>query len=370
MPWRREARITALVAALLLAPLSGTGGLDALATDQPPSQLPAETTLSVVSGDRIELGPSTDGWGRIVLQAEEEVKLTVSIRHDTMEDLSTFTDDGDAFYDARHYTFVYLLPIGEAPDYCGEDSRETYYFEWWGIPNASTWPNVANEEDLCGGSTRFDLAAGERRALVVANNVPGYTLALTATSPSSGNEPANASVYTWELGSAPSFHAGVLQPDVNAVVDHAMARVDKTRHWHTQTPVTEDSIVKVSRWFWHNRTTLRAGLSSSEADLYDADEGPSEQGPRSRLPGPSRAVMTEPVPGEVLLEPRDVGPARTPPVFVGITPRWSQGVATTSWQSPATPLVYDWQLERTDVGPANESVGTALATIPYESVDS
>ncbi len=249
----------ALVAAAAAGCASAPAGSDSSTTTGPVVTLvPAHQSLvpapaapvALNQTAFIEVGPDTSlavrpgiGWGRIEFHATERVTLNPKLKHDTMDDLSLFSDDGDGVYDELNFTFVYLFVEGES-------AFQGYYFQWWGTPKWSIWPHDSGEIWDRHGIT---LAAGETGLLIVGNTVPGYTISFGAQSGRALN---------WTMGPHPGF--GVVAPDPtdSSLVAQDPVYVMRQRDWTATYDEVAPSLMFASAWNYDVGIMLQAGTTS------------------------------------------------------------------------------------------------------------
>lgn len=196
--------------------------------DSPPpsTSVSAEDSIEISPGMTVTLHPAGAPWGRIELVATHPLEMHISISHANITDLSADSDDGEGIYDERHFTFIRIFRED------GTIRPQDTFFEWWGAPNWSLSP-------LRGGPDSWTLDAGEALVVLVANNVDGYNITLTA------NEDIEHAEYIWNLGPREGFNL-FLPESEDTLVDHADVRV-RQRRWEASAH-PPPSRVKARSW--------------------------------------------------------------------------------------------------------------------------
>lgn len=393
---RREATSLFVAIALIVTPalasLPGTASIE-----QGP--LAAEDEIDLETGEHIELDPRGTGWSRLVLTSHEKVKFNVSIQHETIEDLGLHTDEGEGIYDGGHYTFAYALPLGE--ERAGFQDGPPWSFEWWGFNDTAKWPI---------GETKTNLSVGPDQPMVVvlATNVPGYTLHLNANSTSQEPDAER----TWHLGDHPELEINWPSPDHSSTVSETNAGLQETWRWSQERNLSSDALVKLQWWQRFDKPSLVAGTQELDWAVYRGSQGdpgegcdPSSPSPPS-LPSvppgpgpitlPGTGVLTSCLPGVLLAakspyqapcdpnQPltetrccyvvdrsvevppgREVGPVRACP-YLGTATDWSVMTNTTYRPAMDDPILWDVEYERSWAGVDNTGFGAGFATIPLE----
>lgn len=293
--------------------------------------LEAVDDLAMGAADRIALDLEGSGWARLEVNATQDITLKIRIEHDTIDDLTLFSDEGEGIYDEKNHTMVYLYHEDERPIFSG------YSFEWWGTPDWAIWPSSSTDWDE---PDSIDLSQGEQGVLLVANNVPGYMITLSTGS----TREKDSENRTWHFMDHPGHHLFVPEPDDEATVQHDLARLQRERNWTAEAADVPPSILFTRAWTYVESVTVRAGATSDTNQAIPQDECAEESSS----------------------------------VFDGLVfPTWS--ATTGGYQRSAftggqiTDQTCDYRFERAltehYAGPENVVEGAAYLTIPHEKPD-
>lgn len=227
-----------------LANATANATLPAVATG--PAPLPAIANLTLVNGEAADLRLGV-GWGRLTVHATDTLVLKPTLTHDTMEDISMFTDAGDGIYDdPQQHTVVHAFPAGDLPLGPG-----TWSFLWWGNPGWSVWPSNSAETFEWDS---VELDAGANATIVVANTVPGYTLHL--------GTPGNAS-RDWNLTATPG-HLVAWPEAVEGGMVNGPLGVQHSWSWDLQVKQQPPSILYQRRFDWQSGLGARAEVTQDQ----------------------------------------------------------------------------------------------------------
>ncbi len=203
-----------------------------------PTQADAATSsadLSMGATDLIELDLQGTGWALIRVTASEELGLTFSLTHDTIDDLCVFSDAGDGIYDQGHLTGFFLW------------DPETFvwgneFFMWHGTPYWSVWPTQSGD---CGVSNELSLDAGDTFHFMIADTTGGYTATLKASEAGDAGE-----TVTVPLGPHPGLVRVDPEPSETSAYSGDGLQVLRERHWGAPLTLTEN-VVLIAGWDNH-----------------------------------------------------------------------------------------------------------------------
>ncbi len=291
------------------------------------TDLEAVDNLAMGADDRTALELQGSGWARLEVNATQDITLKIGIEHDTINDLTLFSDEGEDIYDEKNHTMIYLYNDGDRP-------TSGYFFRWWGTPDWAIWPSSSTDWDE---PESIELSQGEQGVLLVANNVPGYTIALSTNS----TREEDSENRTWRFMDHPGHHLFAPEPDDEATVQHDLLRLQRERNWTAVAADVPSSILFTRSWTYIESVTARAGATSNSNQAIPQGECAEE----------SSSVFDELV-----------------------FPSWS--ATTGGYQRSAftgaqiTDQTCDYRFERAltehYAGPENVVEGAAYLTIPYE----
>lgn len=215
-------------------------------TDDSVADLAKEDVLTLSRGDSVTLQLTGGPWGRLDIVPTENLSLSVRIHHDDLGDPVRNWSNGTDLYDPFHFTVAYLFEEGGWPDF-----DNPFYFEWWGTPRP--FPKPAH------GTETMHLAQGTTAVLLVATNVEGYSLTLTA-----GVNSTQARDLSWALGPRDGLDLTVPEGFEREAVNVADAvHVQRERGWEGTASLPKARAF-LRTWTFIEPYTLRAGYERDE----------------------------------------------------------------------------------------------------------
>ncbi len=288
----------------------------------PPGPVPtlaAEANVTLEPGAALSVRLGT-GWGRLVITPVETMRVSIVLKHNVMEDLDIFSDDGDEIYLGNNYTFITL---GE-PGHVYYDEEHAWYYEWWGTPEWAIWPGGTDDEQPALGS--MTLKSGQSYLLVAANSVAGYTLHL-----GTGGVPMD-----WAMGPREGMVVVQPEPTDEALYAAELVDVERLRLWNLPVQEYDDVVLKARGWSYGGTgPSARAGLEDGSYGFRTGDGSPV--------------------------------PFYLPSADVSLGGGWLSASTASAHVLDPIDLVLFRELRQTMVGPSTTTEGAGFMVIPMDS---